>query len=106
MDSDPQKRPTAVDVNVKLEIWSNIMRGSYKYYSDNSYDYNPNDNDANEIKKQFLNADKIVKELPIISPKHPEFMYTSKIINTQRISAIQATLRSKPIDSVEIPLDD
>ncbi|KAF0536877.1 hypothetical protein F8M41_009011 [Gigaspora margarita] len=80
------------------------MSGSYKYNSHSSYDYNSNEYDADEIKKQFLNADKIVKELPTISPKHPEFMYTSKIINTQRISAIQATLGSKPINSVEVPL--
>ncbi|RIB06847.1 kinase-like domain-containing protein [Gigaspora rosea] len=107
MDSDPQKRPAAWEVYYKFDVWNKIVSGLYKYeYNPRNADvYNPNDNDANEIKEQFLNADKIVKELPIISPKHPEFMYTSKIINTQRISAIQATLRSKPIDSVEVPLD-
>ncbi|KAF0552185.1 hypothetical protein F8M41_022371 [Gigaspora margarita] len=84
------------------------MSGVYNYnpYNNDVDYYNPNDYDADEIKKQFLNADQIVKELPTISPKHPEFMYTSKVINTQQISTIQATLRSKPIDSVEVPLDD
>ncbi|RIB25552.1 kinase-like domain-containing protein [Gigaspora rosea] len=106
MDPDPQKRPAAWIVNSKLGIWSRIMSGSYKYSPHKFSYYNPNDYDADEIKKQFLNADKIVKELPTISPKHPDFMYTSRIINTQRISAIQATLRSKPINSVEVPLDD
>ncbi|RIB25549.1 kinase-like domain-containing protein [Gigaspora rosea] len=107
MDSDPQKRPTAWNAYSKLQIWNQIMSGVYNYnpYNDDVDYYNPNDYDADEIKKKFLNADKIVKELPTISPKHPEFMYTSKIINTQQISAIQATLRSKPIDSVEVPLE-
>ncbi|RIB25554.1 kinase-like domain-containing protein [Gigaspora rosea] len=106
MDSDPQKRPTAWNAYSKLQIWNQIMSGVYNYnpYNDDVDYYNPNDYDADEIKKQFLNADKIVKELQTISPKHPEFMYTSKIINTQQISIIQATLRSKPIDSVEVPL--
>ncbi|KAF0511012.1 hypothetical protein F8M41_018358 [Gigaspora margarita] len=38
-----------------------------------------------EIKKQFLEADKIAKELPIVSPKHSDIIYTSKIIDTQAI---------------------
>ncbi|KAF0477716.1 hypothetical protein F8M41_024218 [Gigaspora margarita] len=40
----------------------------------------------NEIYDQFLEADKIIKELPIISSKHPDYMYTSKIIDAQKIS--------------------
>ena len=32
-----------------------------------------------EIKKQFLDADKVIKSLPI--PKHSDKIYTSKIIS-------------------------
>jgi hypothetical protein len=38
------------------------------------------------IKKQFLEADEIVKELPIIMQMHPGHMHTSKSINTLRYS--------------------
>ncbi|RIB04423.1 kinase-like domain-containing protein [Gigaspora rosea] len=89
MDSDPQKRPDALDIWVKCNEWNEIMKSS---------------DNANEIKNQFLEADKIVKALPIISPKHPDFMYTSKIINTQKISNAIEALPSNPIDSVEILL--
>ncbi|RIB24791.1 kinase-like domain-containing protein [Gigaspora rosea] len=106
MDSDPQKRPDVFDISVKLYEWNDIIE-----YSDN----------ANEIKKQFLDSDKIIKRLPIISPKHPDQMYTSKMINTQIISntikefltftevkftryVILVTSPSIPIDSVEIPI--
>ncbi|KAF0457801.1 hypothetical protein F8M41_001143 [Gigaspora margarita] len=53
----------------------------------------------NEIAKQFLNADKVMKPLPI--SKHPDEMYTSKCINTKLISKeIKAQA-----DSVQINLD-
>ncbi|RIB25854.1 kinase-like domain-containing protein [Gigaspora rosea] len=40
--------------------------------------------DCNEIAKQFIDADKVIKSLPI--PKHPDEIYTSKIISTRLIS--------------------
>ncbi|KAF0557248.1 hypothetical protein F8M41_013770 [Gigaspora margarita] len=62
--------------------------------------------DEDKIKKQFLDADKMVKTLPGVIQKHPDHMYTSKIIYTQRISkAIKEASTSKPIDSVEVPTD-
>ncbi|RIB14513.1 kinase-like domain-containing protein [Gigaspora rosea] len=58
------------------------------------------------IKSQFLAADEIVKELQITLPKHPDTMYTSKIIYTQKISnAIKTALASKPIDSTTITFE-
>ncbi|RIB09569.1 hypothetical protein C2G38_2108295, partial [Gigaspora rosea] len=38
----------------------------------------------NKIAKQFLDADKVIKSLPI--SKHPDEMYASKIISTKSIS--------------------
>lgn len=67
-DSVPQKRPSASEVI-----------GIINYWIDNITTL-----DENEIKKQFLDADKAIKNLPIISPSHPNSMYTSKIINTQK----------------------
>ena len=44
-----------------------------------------NEND-DIIKRQFLAADKMVKELQTTLSKHPEIIYTSKVINTLKIS--------------------
>ncbi|RIB15247.1 kinase-like domain-containing protein [Gigaspora rosea] len=77
MDSDPQERPNAYQIENTLNYWYNIIKQS--------------DNDE-EIKRQFLAADKMVKELQTTLPKHPDIMYTSKIINTKKISnAIKST---------------
>ncbi|RIB08041.1 kinase-like domain-containing protein [Gigaspora rosea] len=62
MDSDPQKRPDAWEIDNKISKWL--------------------DND--EIKKQFLDANKVIKSLPI--SKHPDEIYTSKLISTKIIS--------------------
>ncbi|RIB24351.1 kinase-like domain-containing protein [Gigaspora rosea] len=70
LNSDPEKRPNAQEVYNKLSTWNNIMK-----CSDN----------VNEIKKQFLSADKFIEKLPIIERKHQDSMYTSKIINTSQI---------------------
>ncbi|RIB27856.1 kinase-like domain-containing protein [Gigaspora rosea] len=48
MESDPQNRPSALDINRKLEGWNKSMEGF-----DNAGE--------DEIRKQFLDADKIVK---------------------------------------------
>ncbi|RIB05907.1 kinase-like domain-containing protein [Gigaspora rosea] len=74
MNSDPLKRPNCWNVYFKLERWYKSMESS---------------DEADEIKKQFLAADMLIKELTIFSPKHPDFMYTSKIINARRISAMK-----------------
>ncbi|CAG8712858.1 24442_t:CDS:2, partial [Cetraspora pellucida] len=50
-------------------------------------------------------ADQIVKKLPIVLPKHPDHIYTSKIINTQRIlnaiNAFKEPLLDKSVNFVE-----
>ncbi|RIB24355.1 kinase-like domain-containing protein, partial [Gigaspora rosea] len=79
MDSDPQKRPSAWDVYYKISVWFE---------------------DKNKIRGQFLDADKVIKTLPINSPSHPDHMYTSKLISTKLIlNAI------KEVDSTQIKLD-
>ncbi|RIB30392.1 kinase-like domain-containing protein [Gigaspora rosea] len=90
MDSDPKKRPVAYDIWIKLKEWDNCMESS---------------DEADEIKKKFLDADEISKELPIIPPKHPDSMYTSKIIDTQIISSalIKGIIPSETLNSVQIP---
>ena len=113
MDSDPQKRPKASQVCSKLKEWIDILEGSKnvddidedsdeedsyeedsdKENSDEEDSDEEDSDDADKIKKQFLNADKIVKTLPGAIQKHPDHMYTSKIIYTQRISsAVKGTV--------------
>ncbi|RIB15198.1 kinase-like domain-containing protein [Gigaspora rosea] len=70
MDPNPQKRPTAMDIYLKLNEWSKSIGDL---------------DDTDEIKKQFLDADEIVKKLPVVLPKYSDFIYTSKIINTRKI---------------------
>ncbi|RIB27169.1 hypothetical protein C2G38_2062727 [Gigaspora rosea] len=59
----------------------------------------------NEIKKQFLNADKIIKTSPIIPQKHSDDMHTSKMISIKTISNTinELLLTSKPIDLINVP---
>ncbi|RIB10551.1 kinase-like domain-containing protein [Gigaspora rosea] len=150
MDSDPQKRPPAYKIRNTLNNWYNIIKQSDNVDldnedvdnedannensdSDNKNSDSDNENsdsdneDADIIKRQFLAADKMVKELQTTLPKHPDIMYTSKIINTQKYQkllkvlilkitlyylfnlllinyTILAALASKPIDSTTIPL--
>ena len=68
MNSDPQKWLNAIAVRINVNNWLNKIASS----------------DDNEIKKQFLDADKVIKSSPI--PKHSDEMYTSKIISTKLIS--------------------
>ncbi|RIB07248.1 kinase-like domain-containing protein [Gigaspora rosea] len=70
MNLGPQKRPNAYEIWDILEEWNISIENS---------------DDTSNIKKQFLDADKIVKTLPLNLQKHPDFMYTSKIINTKKI---------------------
>ncbi|RIB22545.1 kinase-like domain-containing protein, partial [Gigaspora rosea] len=69
MNSDPQKRPEALDVYSIIDGWLEEI---------------VNLDDNNEIKKQFSEADKVFKALPI--SRHPDEIYTSKIISTKLIS--------------------
>ncbi|RIB29749.1 kinase-like domain-containing protein [Gigaspora rosea] len=90
MDSDPQKRPNISKINNVICEWLRNLA------SDNE----------TEIKKQFLNADKAIKTLQIIPQHHPDHMYTSKIISTQRISNAvkeETYATSKSIKFIEIP---
>ncbi|RIB22390.1 kinase-like domain-containing protein [Gigaspora rosea] len=82
MNSDQRKRPTAYYVYIQLKKWNESMENSYK----------------NNIKEQFLRADKKAKELPIVLSKHPDSMYISKAINTQKISDAIKGSKSIPID--------
>ncbi|RIB26459.1 kinase-like domain-containing protein [Gigaspora rosea] len=82
MNSDPQKRPSAQDIYYKINNWLYEIASS----------------DDNEIKKQFLDADKVIKSLPI--PKHSDKMYTSKIISTKLIAN-----EIKEADSAQIKFD-
>ncbi|RIB23640.1 kinase-like domain-containing protein [Gigaspora rosea] len=86
MNLDPQKRPNVSNIWVKLVKWNVSMKGS--------------DEKADEIKKQFLDANKIVKNLPIITPKHSGSIYTSKLINTSKISSAFKALDS--LDSTRV----
>ena len=68
MNSDLQKRPRAYEIDSTIYHWLyDIARSNDK-----------------ESKKQFLDADKVIKSLPI--PKHSDKIYTSKIISTKLIS--------------------
>lgn len=87
MDSDPRKRPDIEDIECQFEEWVEILKDS---------------NDTSEIRKQFLDADKIAKKLSFVSPKHPDQMYTSKLIDTKKIS--EKFEMSQRLNSFEIPL--
>ncbi|RIB20018.1 kinase-like domain-containing protein [Gigaspora rosea] len=86
MDFDLKERPNAEQVYDKLQEWIKCIEDSVD----------------NEIKKQFLDADK--KEVETLQINlHPGSMYTSKMINTQNIQKIlSATKVSIPVDVIEI----
>ncbi|RIB24094.1 kinase-like domain-containing protein, partial [Gigaspora rosea] len=69
MDFDSQKRPSASKIWNILEEWNESIESL---------------DSINEIKTQFLEADKAIKSLPI--SKHPDEMYFTKIISTKLIS--------------------
>ncbi|RIB10575.1 hypothetical protein C2G38_2043374 [Gigaspora rosea] len=110
MYSDSQKRPYAYKIRYTLNNWYDIIKQSDNVDLDNedvdnedaNNENSDSDNeDADIIKRQFL---AMVKELQTTLPKHPNIIYTSKIINTQKISnAIKTALASKPI-ATTIPL--
>ncbi|CAG8761861.1 5023_t:CDS:1, partial [Cetraspora pellucida] len=63
MNSDPNKRPIITIISSSIVYWLDAIE----------------QDDDNEIKKQFLNADKIIPKLE--SSIHPRHMYTSKLID-------------------------
>ncbi|CAG8784478.1 14539_t:CDS:1, partial [Gigaspora rosea] len=70
----------------------------------NEWNRKIDDPTENEIKKQFLKANEMNIELPIVSQNHPDDMYTSKIINTSEIIQTFERLKiSQNIGSFEIP---
>lgn len=64
MNLDPYKRPTAKDICLELTQWQNILRDFATLGCDKD--------EALYIKKEFLKADEIIKELQIPHPKHPD----------------------------------
>ncbi|KAF0426248.1 putative Non-specific protein-tyrosine kinase [Gigaspora margarita] len=83
MNHDQNKRPTATVIGNRIGYWLDEM----------------SQDDDSEIKKQFLEADKI--KLNVESPKHPNHVYTSKSINIQEI-----TNKLSVLDLHEISEDD
>lgn len=81
MDLDPQLRPNAKVICLKLNKWSNILKNSFN----------------NSIRKEFLIADKMPKKLEINTQRISEI---KSLLN----SAVLTTL-SKPIDAIEVPDD-
>ncbi|RIB05853.1 hypothetical protein C2G38_2218531 [Gigaspora rosea] len=71
MDSDHNKRPSAEMIKFQIEYWLSEIDSLIE----------------NEIKEQFLIADKIIDSSLINVSKHPDHMYTSKIIDTQQITS-------------------
>ncbi|KAF0458744.1 hypothetical protein F8M41_000904 [Gigaspora margarita] len=84
MDFDSQKRPSASKIWDILEEWNKSIESS---------------DSVNEIKKQFIEADKVIKSLPI--SKHPDEMSTSKIISTKLISKAIKDLSQAQADSAK-----
>src|SRR3954452_15289078 len=74
MDFNPKKLPTAKEVNLKLNQWRIILESE-----------DLTDNKQIEIKKELLAANDIIKSMPVNLPKHQNFIYTSKLINTKNI---------------------
>ncbi|RIB17869.1 hypothetical protein C2G38_2246129 [Gigaspora rosea] len=70
IDQDQNKRPTATVIGSIICHWL--------------YEINKDDDNDNEFKKRFLEADKV--KLNVESPKHPDHIYTSKFINTKEIT--------------------
>ncbi|RIB30491.1 kinase-like domain-containing protein [Gigaspora rosea] len=79
MDSDPQKRPYAYKIRDILNDWYDIIKQldnidlnneDVDNENSNNEDSDSDNKDVNIIKRQFLAADKMVKELPTTLPKH------------------------------------
>lgn len=106
MHSDSQKRPTAETIHNKLSEWHVLVKESNKSYEfddsdefdefnefdeldeyDNRNEFNePNEsNEKSEIISEFM-ADRRIPELSVILKKHPDIVYTSKLINTHDIA--------------------
>ncbi|CAG8472480.1 9477_t:CDS:1, partial [Racocetra persica] len=64
--------------------------------------YEFNSDEANELKNRFLKADETIDYVSIVEQKHPDHMYTSKLINTREIDQklSEIVFGSKKADSV------
>ncbi|KAF0424591.1 Rho family GTPase Rho1 [Gigaspora margarita] len=95
MDPDPQKRPTASVITDKLNKW----------YDSICILSTVQDIEVGTIKQQFIEADKMINELPTVGQKHSDQIYTSKLINTREITEnlSKIVIGSESLDCVEIP---
>lgn len=84
MNHDPNERPTTSDILKKIEMWNIIIADSHCQEDLDKY-HEYYEEGKSEIKNQFLEADKIIKKMPVAVQKHLDHMYTSKLINTKKI---------------------
>ncbi|RIB19226.1 kinase-like domain-containing protein [Gigaspora rosea] len=69
MNADPTKRPTIDEIYKDIDTWcSELFLGKKDL----------------EIRNEFLAADKIVPTLSFTSQRHPNAIYTSRLINTEK----------------------
>lgn len=80
MDPNPEKRPTAEEISSILNEWNKDIESSNEF----------------EIKKQFLDADKISMESSIFTPVHTDYMNLN-FINTKKI-ALELQISGKMSD--------
>ena len=88
MDSDPNKRPTAEKINLIINSWLDYINSIKNTLFTKRF---------HDIQKQFLFANMYISIFSS-SQKHPNSMYTSKLINVQEITE----MLSKVV-SMEIP---
>ncbi|CAG8681545.1 14480_t:CDS:1, partial [Ambispora leptoticha] len=83
--SDMKKRSKNVGIFNKLKNWEKFIVSNDS--DDDSYDSDDDsyDSDYDSIKQQFLEADKLSKEMAIIMQKHENIKYTSKPIDMKGI---------------------
>ncbi|RIB27411.1 hypothetical protein C2G38_2062088 [Gigaspora rosea] len=126
MNSDPEKRPNISEIITKLNEWLNIANenenkieeelfGSGFDFIENvsswfdviknesgSFDFIDNES---RIKNQFLESDKISKNLPMITEKINN-IYTSKPYNISEIcTKLSKIYGTKTVSDIEIPSD-
>ncbi|RIB17355.1 kinase-like domain-containing protein, partial [Gigaspora rosea] len=106
MDPEPQKRPNVKELNLELYNLYKIINSDKSSLDDSSGTYINNQfYKVDIIINQFLDADEKIKELPIVEQRHPDHMYTSKLINAQKIiKSLSQIIGSNPVSDVEIRL--
>ncbi|KAF0544491.1 kinase-like protein [Gigaspora margarita] len=95
MDPNPQKRPTTSVITDKLNKWFDSICAPPTVQ----------DIETRALKNQFIEADRLIKELPTVGQKHLNHMYTSKLINTREITEklLRIDAGSKLLYSINIP---